>query len=350
MPFSFPASPTVGQQSTQNSRVYQWTGSAWELVASATTFDAGNLTGTVATARLPASGVTAGTYTSVTVDATGRVTAGSSPAVAYSSLTGTPATFAPAAHSQAWSTITSTPTTLLGYGITDAANVSHTHSAADITSGTIDTDRLGTGTASASTYLRGDRTWATITSYSLPNATASTLGGVIVGTGLGVTSGTVSVSYGTTSGTACVGNDSRLSDARTATAHASSHASGGSDAISVAASQITSGSVAVARLPTVLEQVVAGGNTSTAVTLSLSSGSVQTWTLNNNCTFTMPTASAGASLTIFLTQSATNTATFTAVKWSGGTAPTITATASKIDVLVFVSDGTYWYGSALQNF
>lgn len=33
MPFSFPASPSVGQQSTQNNRVYQWTGSAWEIVA-----------------------------------------------------------------------------------------------------------------------------------------------------------------------------------------------------------------------------------------------------------------------------------------------------------------------------
>ena len=39
---------------------------------------------------------------------------------AYSSLTGTPSTFAPSAHNQAWSTITSTPTTIAGYGITDA--------------------------------------------------------------------------------------------------------------------------------------------------------------------------------------------------------------------------------------
>jgi len=38
---------------------------------------------------------------------------------AYSSLTGIPSTFAPSAHNQAWSTITSTPTTLSGYGITD---------------------------------------------------------------------------------------------------------------------------------------------------------------------------------------------------------------------------------------
>ena len=33
MPFSFPASPSVNQQSTQNGRTYSWSGSAWELVA-----------------------------------------------------------------------------------------------------------------------------------------------------------------------------------------------------------------------------------------------------------------------------------------------------------------------------
>ena len=41
------------------------------------------------------------------------------------------------------------------------AAASHSHSGADITSGTVSTARLGTGTASASTYLRGDQTWAT---------------------------------------------------------------------------------------------------------------------------------------------------------------------------------------------
>jgi hypothetical protein len=132
--------------------------------------------------------------------------------------------------------------------------------------------------------------------------------------------------------------------------HASSHASGGSDAVSLAASQITSGSLAAARLPVVLEQSSAIGNSGSATTLSLSSASVQTATLSASCTFTMPTATAGASLTLFLTQGSTYTATFTGVKWSGGTAPTITATANKIDVLVFVSDGTNWYGTALQNF
>jgi hypothetical protein len=53
MPFSFPSSPTVGQQSTQNSRVYSWTGSAWELVSTPGSLDASAIaTGTLATARL----------------------------------------------------------------------------------------------------------------------------------------------------------------------------------------------------------------------------------------------------------------------------------------------------------
>lgn len=113
---------------------------------------------------------------------------------------------------------------------------------------------------------------------------------------------------------------------------------------------ITTGTVAVSRLPTVLEQTVTVGNSGTSTTLSLTNGSVQTVTLNGNCTFTMPSASAGASLTLILTQSGTFTATFTGVLWSGGTAPTITAANGKVDVLVFVSNGTNWFGTAAQNF
>lgn len=79
----------------------------------------------------------------------------------------------PTAHTQAWSTITATPTTLSGYGITDAVPssdarltdartpLSHVHHAADIASGTVATARLGSGAASATTFLRGDGTWAT---------------------------------------------------------------------------------------------------------------------------------------------------------------------------------------------
>lgn len=110
------------------------------------------------------------------------------------------------------------------------------------------------------------------------------------------------------------------------------------------------GTFAVARLPTVLEQQVAVGNSGTSTTLSLASGSFQTVTLNGNCTFTMPAAAAGASLTLLVTQNGSFTAAFTGVIWPNGAAPVITPTATKRDILVFVSDGTNWFGSFSQNF
>jgi hypothetical protein len=109
------------------------------------------------------------------------------------------------------------------------------------------------------------------------------------------------------------------------------------------------GTVAVARLPVVLEQTATVGNSGTSTTLALTTGSVQTVTLSGNCTFTMPSATAGASITLILTQGGTFTATFSGVLWAGGTAPTITATSNKRDILVFVSDGTSWFGTASQN-
>lgn len=95
-------------------------------------------------------------------------------------------------------------------------------------------------------------------------------------------------------------------------------------------------------------------NTSTAYTIDLANGSVQILTLTGNCTFTFPTATAGRSFTLLLRQDGTGGRTVTwpaAVRWPGGTAPTITSTASRQDKYIFTADGTNWYGSnAGQNY
>ena len=102
-----------------------------------------------------------------------------------------------------------------------------------------------------------------------------------------------------------------------------------------------------------VESVVAIGNSGTTQTLALTNGTVQTVTMTGNCTFTMPTNVAGKSFILIAVQDGTGsrTATFTSVKWAGGTAPTLTTTATTgRDILTFVADGTNWYGTYAQAF
>lgn len=94
-------------------------------------------------------------------------------------------------------------------------------------------------------------------------------------------------------------------------------------------------------------------NSSTAITLALTNGTVQIITLTGNATITMPTAVSGKSFIMFLKQDATGgrTVTWSTVAWPGGTAPTITSTASKQDIFSFFSDGSKWYGVTVsQNY
>jgi len=104
-----------------------------------------------------------------------------------------------------------------------------------------------------------------------------------------------------------------------------------------------------------VESVVAIGTVTTSNTIVLTSGTVQTATLTAStaCVFTMPTATAGKSFVLLLKQAASTgngTATFTSGECGTAGAPTITATAGKMDILTFIADGTNWYGSIAQGY
>ena len=80
-------------------------------------------------------------------------------------------------------------------------------------------------------------------------------------------------------------------------------------------------------------------------------GNMLVVTLSANCTFTFPSvANDGVySFTLVAVQDGTGSRTATwpsSVKWSGGTAPTLTTTAAKRDVFAFVTydGGATWLG------
>lgn len=115
----------------------------WSALASAVTFTAAGITRPV----------WVGPYNYVSAEVT---TAGGSAVLAEVTGYGEASPWA-----MAYALLLELPTTLSGAGITGAAS--------DITSGTFATARLGSGSASALTYLRGDQTWA-VPGASHPNS------------------------------------------------------------------------------------------------------------------------------------------------------------------------------------
>jgi hypothetical protein len=91
----------------------------------------------------------------------------------------------------------------------------------------------------------------------------------------------------------------------------------------------------------------------TAVTINLTNGTVQAFTISGgNATITMPTAVAGKSFILILTQDTTSrTVTWTTVTWPSATAPTISTGSGKRDIYSFFSNGTVWFGATIgQNY
>lgn len=133
----------------------------------------------------------------------------------------------------------------------------------------------------------------------------------------------------------------------------SSNLNGGtSNGVSSSNVIINSGTVGNVTINAYTEAVTTGYvNTGSAYTINIANSTIITANLSATCTFTMPANTAGKSFILFLkTGAGTNTATFTGVKWVSNTAPTITATANRMDILTFTADGTNWYGNYAQGF
>ena len=161
MSLNFPASPTVGQQSTQNGRTYEWSGYVWRIV--------GTIAGHAATHA--ANGSDALTLVSSQIsDFTAAVVSAAPPTTNASLLNA--GTLADARLS---GNVVLTSNAALNNSRTPTAHASShasggsdalTLAANQVTSGTVATARLATGTANSSTYLRGDQTWATLTAIT----------------------------------------------------------------------------------------------------------------------------------------------------------------------------------------
>ena len=72
-----------------------------------------------------------------------------------------------------------------------------------------------------------------------------------------------------------------------------------------------------------------------------------------NETFTFTAPSGPCSLVLWMKQDGTGSRTATwpaAVHWSGGVAPTLTTTASRVDIITFYYDGSTYFGNSSLNY
>jgi len=88
------------------------------------------------------------------------------------------------------------------------------------------------------------------------------------------------------------------------------------------------------------------------IALDWDNGNVQKVTLAGNRTFTFADPKAGARYMIELIQDGTGSRTITwpTIKWQDGSAPTLTTTAGKTDLIFITWDGTDYFGSSSLNF
>jgi hypothetical protein len=109
-----------------------------------------------------------------------------------------------------------------------------------------------------------------------------------------------------------------------------------------------SGAITAKNYVTTVPAAITAGATTT---IDFSTGNIFKISLGTNITtLTISNAVAGTYL-LEIIQGGTYAVAFPAAwKWAGGTAPTITATSGKTDIITLVYDGTTYFASAVQNF
>ena len=183
--------------------------------------------------------------------------------------------------------------------------VSSADGATTIQSGAVDIAMLSaTGTAGATTFLRGDNSWVVPTDT---NTDTKWDGGT---TGLTASTGRTSLGLD-------IGTDVQAYDADTAKLDVAQSFTATQTFKGITETQVT--------------------NSTTAYTVDLSNGTIFNLTNTSQVGVTMPTAVAGKSFTIIAKTAPSWTGT---ILWSGGTVPSETT----ISIYSFLSDGSSWYG------
>lgn len=301
----------------------------------------GTGTGSFAT-TLANSGVIAGTYNNVTVDAKGRATAGTN--VSY--LTGNQTITA--SGDVTGSGATSLALTLANSGVTAGTYNNITVDAKGrATSGS----NVSYLTGNQSITVSGDATGSGATSIALTLAnsgvTAGTYRSITVdakGRATGGTNPTTLSGYGITDAQAQISATGLLKGAG---AGSISSASAEVDYVTPTGTGTLSGKTVTGLKETKAAPAISAGT----LTLDCSTGNVFAVSLNANITTltlsNVPSTGTAYALTLAFTADGTaRTVTWgSAVKWPGGTAPTLTSTSTKVDTFVLTTwdGGTTWY-------
>jgi hypothetical protein len=196
------------------------------------------------------------------------------------------------------------------------------------------------------------------------SSSAAAPGEVAIGSGLSLTNGTLAAtSSGTVTSVAALtlgttGNDIASSIANASTTPVISLNI--PDASSSARGVVTTGIQTIAGAKTFsgaitaknyITTVPANITAATTTTLDFSTGNILKVSLGANITTLSVTNATAGTYLLEIIQGGTYTVAFPAAwKWSGGTAPTITATSGKTDIITIVYDGTTYFASAVQNF